>query len=125
VQLFPQFRVAFCTCLLGGSHDVFGRKADPTQSLRLAIDELMRCSFCYAEQSGEAKMTIKKWTRDDTASNEKKLDKVGNMLAQPDELDALRPVKDKALRLECFLTPDQLNPLLFADRPPLRRLWSL
>jgi CheY-like chemotaxis protein len=39
-----------------------------------------------------------------------------HVLAQPDELDALRPVKDKALRLERFLTPDQLNPLLFAGR---------
>jgi len=28
-------------------------------------------------------------------------------------VDALRPVQDRALRLECFLTPDQLNPLLF------------
>ena len=39
-----------------------------------------------------------------------------HVLAQPDELDALRPVQDKALRLERFLTPDQLNPLLFAGR---------
>src|SRR5262249_15299522 len=39
-----------------------------------------------------------------------------HVLAQPDELDALRPVQDKALRLERFLAPDQLNPLLFARR---------
>jgi DNA end-binding protein Ku len=39
-----------------------------------------------------------------------------HVLAQPDELDALRPVPDKALRLERFLAPDQLNPLLFAGR---------
>ena len=39
-----------------------------------------------------------------------------HVIAQPDELDALRPVQDKALRLERFLTQDQLNPLLFAGR---------
>ena len=39
-----------------------------------------------------------------------------HVIAQPDELDALRPVRDKALRLERFLAPDQLNPLLFAGR---------
>src|SRR5215467_980764 len=39
-----------------------------------------------------------------------------HVLAQPDELDALRPVQDKALRLEHFLTPAQLDPLLFAGR---------
>src|SRR5215831_7647091 len=39
-----------------------------------------------------------------------------HVIAQPDELDALRPVQDKALRLERFLTPEQLNPLLFAGR---------
>src|SRR5262245_31409359 len=39
-----------------------------------------------------------------------------HVIAQPDELDALRPVQDKALRLERFLAPDQLNPLLFAGR---------
>jgi DNA end-binding protein Ku len=39
-----------------------------------------------------------------------------HVIAQPEELDALRPVQDKALRLERFLTPDQLNPLLFAGR---------
>ena len=32
------------------------------------------------EQSREAEMTIKKRSHDDTARNEKKLDKVGNML---------------------------------------------
>jgi DNA end-binding protein Ku len=39
-----------------------------------------------------------------------------HVLARPDELDALRPVQDKALRLEHFLTPAQLDPLLFAGR---------
>src|SRR5262249_4703460 len=39
-----------------------------------------------------------------------------HVLAQPDELDALRPVQDKALHLERFLAPDQLNPLLIAGR---------
>src|SRR5215468_5939186 len=39
-----------------------------------------------------------------------------HILAQPEELDALRPVQDKALRLERFLAPEQLNPLLFAGR---------
>jgi DNA end-binding protein Ku len=39
-----------------------------------------------------------------------------HVLAQPDELDALRPVQDKALRLEHFLIPAQLDPLLFAGR---------
>ena len=39
-----------------------------------------------------------------------------HVIAQPDELDALRPLQDKALRLERFLSPDQLNPLLFAGR---------
>jgi DNA end-binding protein Ku len=39
-----------------------------------------------------------------------------HVIAQPDELDALRPAQDKALRLERFLAPDQLNPLLFAGR---------
>src|SRR5262249_14788196 len=38
------------------------------------------------------------------------------VIAQPDELDALRPVQDKALRLEHFLAPAQLDPLLFAGR---------
>src|SRR5262249_25146914 len=39
-----------------------------------------------------------------------------HVIAQPEELDELRPVRDKALRLERFLTPAQLNPLLFAGR---------
>jgi DNA end-binding protein Ku len=39
-----------------------------------------------------------------------------HVIAQPDELDALRPVQDKALRLEHFLAPAQLDPLLFAGR---------
>jgi DNA end-binding protein Ku len=39
-----------------------------------------------------------------------------HILAQPDELDALRPVQDKALRLEHFLVSAQLDPLLFAGR---------
>ena len=46
---------------------------------RLDLARCGRC-FCYAEQSREAEMTIKKRSRDDTARNEKKLDKVGNML---------------------------------------------
>jgi DNA end-binding protein Ku len=39
-----------------------------------------------------------------------------HVIAQPDELDQLRPVRDKALRLERFLAPAQLDPLLFAGR---------
>jgi DNA end-binding protein Ku len=39
-----------------------------------------------------------------------------HVIAQPDELDELRPVQDKALRLECFPSPAQLDPLLFAGR---------
>jgi DNA end-binding protein Ku len=39
-----------------------------------------------------------------------------HVLAQPEELDALRPVQDKALRLERFLAPAQLDPLLYAGR---------
>src|SRR5262245_35730432 len=39
-----------------------------------------------------------------------------HVIAQPDELDALRPIQDKALRLEHFLAPAQLDPLLFAGR---------
>jgi len=39
-----------------------------------------------------------------------------HVIAQPEELDELRPVRDKALRLERFLTPGQLDPLLFAGR---------
>ncbi len=39
-----------------------------------------------------------------------------HVIAQPDELDQLRPVQDKALRLERFLAPAQLDPLLYAGR---------
>jgi DNA end-binding protein Ku len=39
-----------------------------------------------------------------------------HVVAQPDELDRLRPAQDKALRLERFLAPAQLDPLLFAGR---------
>jgi DNA end-binding protein Ku len=39
-----------------------------------------------------------------------------HVIAQPDDLDQLRPVQDKALRLERFLAPAQLDPLLFAGR---------
>src|SRR5215831_8233107 len=39
-----------------------------------------------------------------------------HVIAQPEELDELRPTQDKALRLERFLTPAQLDPLLFAGR---------
>src|SRR5215472_2199721 len=35
---------------------------------------------------------------------------------EPEELDQLRPAQDRALRLERFLTPAQLDPLLFAGR---------
>jgi DNA end-binding protein Ku len=39
-----------------------------------------------------------------------------HVLAQPDELEVLRPIQDKALRLERFLAPAQLDPLLYAGR---------
>ena len=39
-----------------------------------------------------------------------------HVVVEPDELDKLRPAQDKALRLECFLAPAQLDPLLFAGR---------
>jgi DNA end-binding protein Ku len=39
-----------------------------------------------------------------------------HVLAQPEELDQLRQVQDKALRLERFLAPAQLDPLLYAGR---------
>lgn len=39
-----------------------------------------------------------------------------HVVVEPDELDRLRPEKDKALRLERFLTPAQLDPVLFAGR---------
>jgi DNA end-binding protein Ku len=35
---------------------------------------------------------------------------------EPEELDQLRPDQDRALRLERFLTPAQLDPLLYAGR---------
>jgi DNA end-binding protein Ku len=35
---------------------------------------------------------------------------------EPEELDQLRPAQDRALRLERFLTPAQLDPLLYAGR---------
>jgi DNA end-binding protein Ku len=39
-----------------------------------------------------------------------------HVIAQPDELDRLRPSQDKALRLERILAPGQLDPLLFTGR---------
>jgi DNA end-binding protein Ku len=39
-----------------------------------------------------------------------------HLIVEPDELDALRPAKDRALRLERFLDPKQLDPLLYAGR---------
>jgi DNA end-binding protein Ku len=39
-----------------------------------------------------------------------------HVLVEPEELDHLRPAQDKALRLERFLSPAQLDPLLFAGR---------
>src|SRR6516225_12360749 len=39
-----------------------------------------------------------------------------HLVVEPDELDQLRPAQDKALRLERFLAPAQLDPLLFAGR---------
>jgi DNA end-binding protein Ku len=38
------------------------------------------------------------------------------VVVEPDELDRLRPAQDKALRLERFLTPALLDPVLFAGR---------
>jgi DNA end-binding protein Ku len=39
-----------------------------------------------------------------------------HVLVEPDELDQLRPAQDKALKLERFLAPAQLDPLLYAGR---------
>jgi DNA end-binding protein Ku len=39
-----------------------------------------------------------------------------HILVESDELDQLRPVPDRALRLERFLTPAQLDPVLYAGR---------
>jgi DNA end-binding protein Ku len=39
-----------------------------------------------------------------------------HVLVEPEELDQLRPAQDRALRLERFLTPAQLDPLLYAGR---------
>ena len=48
-----------------------------------------------------------------------------HVLAQPDELDALRPVQDKALRLERFLAPDHGRSNARWGRPSCRRgIWS-
>jgi DNA end-binding protein Ku len=38
------------------------------------------------------------------------------VLVDPEELDQWRPAQDKALRLERFLSPAQLDPLLYAGR---------
>jgi DNA end-binding protein Ku len=39
-----------------------------------------------------------------------------HVILEPEELDALRPEQDRALRLERFLEPAQLEPLLFSGR---------
>jgi len=39
-----------------------------------------------------------------------------HVVVEPDELDPLRPAKDKALRSERFVPPAQLDPLLLARR---------
>src|SRR5262249_34564431 len=39
-----------------------------------------------------------------------------HVVVEPDELDQLRPAQDKALRLDRFLAPAQLDSLLFAGR---------
>jgi DNA end-binding protein Ku len=39
-----------------------------------------------------------------------------HLVVEPEELDQLRPVPDRALRLERFLNPGQLDPLLYAGR---------
>src|SRR5262245_50194892 len=39
-----------------------------------------------------------------------------HVLVEPEALDQLRPAQDKALRLERFLAPSQLDPLLYAGR---------
>jgi DNA end-binding protein Ku len=40
----------------------------------------------------------------------------GQHVVEPEALDQLRPAQDKALRLERFLAPTQLDPLLYAGR---------
>jgi DNA end-binding protein Ku len=39
-----------------------------------------------------------------------------HLVVEPEELDQLRPVPDRALRLERFLNPGQLDPVLYAGR---------
>jgi DNA end-binding protein Ku len=39
-----------------------------------------------------------------------------HVVVAPDELDQLRPAQDKALRLERFVAPAQLDPVLYAGR---------
>jgi len=39
-----------------------------------------------------------------------------HVVVAPEELDQLRPAQDKALRLERFLTPAQLDPVLYSGR---------
>ena len=39
-----------------------------------------------------------------------------HVVLAPEELDALRPSRDRALCLECFLDPAQLDPALFSGR---------
>ena len=39
-----------------------------------------------------------------------------HLVVEPDELDHLRPAQDRALRLERFFEPGQLDPVLYAGR---------
>jgi len=39
-----------------------------------------------------------------------------HLLVEPEELDQLRPAQDRALRLERFCPPEQVEPLLFSGR---------
>ena len=39
-----------------------------------------------------------------------------HVVLDPDELDALRPAQDRALRLERFVAPSQCDPILFSGR---------
>ena len=41
-----------------------------------------------------------------------------HVVLDPDELDALRPAQDRALRLERFVAPGQCDPILFSGRQP-------
>ena len=39
-----------------------------------------------------------------------------HLIVEPEELDRLRPAQDRALRLERFCRPEQVEPLLFSGR---------